>query len=311
LRGIGSLGCAQLALAGSRRRDESSMTFEEYQREARSTDTTADHVKKRIIVPLLGLAGEAATLLSAYKKYLRDGTAYTLYKEEVAEELGDVLWYLSTVASHYGLSLVEIAANNLIKTKDRFHRQVSLFRLDGGFPAGEQFPRKIEFMFLQDGEGRVQLFRSDSGKRVGDALRDNAYDDDGYRYHDAFHLSYVAVLGWSPVIRALLHLKRKSAPRVDEVEDGGRAIVIDEGISAFVFGYALQHNYFDGVDTIDYSILRTVRVMTAGLEVAIRTPKDWEDAILKGYDVFRQLRRQNGGRVSLDLDAHSIEYVGS
>jgi len=43
---------------------------------------------------LLGLAGEAGTLLSEYKKHLRDGDAHQLHKERVAEELGDLLWYL-------------------------------------------------------------------------------------------------------------------------------------------------------------------------------------------------------------------------
>lgn len=284
------------------------MTFEEYQRQAQFTDTSAAHVKKRIIIPLLGLAGEAATLLSAYKKYVRDGKAYTLYKDEVAEELGDVLWYLSTLASHYGLSLEDIAASNLAKTKDRFNPQVSLFSFDSGYPEGQRFPRAMEFLFIEDSDGRVQVSRSDSGKRVGDSLSDNAYDDDGYRYHDAFHLSYVAVLGWSPVIRGLLRLKRKSAPLIDEIEDGGRARVIDEGIAAFVFGHALQHNYFEDVDTVDYSILRTVRMMTSGLEVAIRTAKDWEEAILQGYSAFRRLRQHRGGRLSLDLDSRRLEY---
>lgn len=74
------------------------MEFDEYQARAESTDTTAGKADQKYILPLLGLAGEAATLLSAYKKHLRDGPAYTLYKEEVAEELGDTLWYLSTVA---------------------------------------------------------------------------------------------------------------------------------------------------------------------------------------------------------------------
>ena len=41
-----------------------------------------------VIVPLLGLAGEAGGLLSEYKKYLRDGAAHRLFKERVGEELG-------------------------------------------------------------------------------------------------------------------------------------------------------------------------------------------------------------------------------
>ena len=49
-----------------------------------------------------------------------------------------------------------------------------------------------------------------SGEKIGDELTDNAYKDDGYRFHDVFHSAYVAILGWSPVIRKLLKRKRKS-----------------------------------------------------------------------------------------------------
>lgn len=284
------------------------MTLDEYQRQAQSTDTSISDEEKHIIVPLLGLSGEAATLLSAYKKRLRDGPAYAFYKEEVAEELGDVLWYLSTLASHFDLSLETIAQDNLHKTQDRFQPRVSIASLDLKYPFTERFPRNMEFVLTEDADRKVRLFRADNGKRVGDSLTDNAYDDDGYRYHDAFHLAYVAVLGWSPVIRGLLGLKRKSDPKVDEVEDGGRAKVIDEGIAAFVFGHAVLHKYFDGVNTVDYSILRTIHLMTAHLEVSTRTTHDWENAIIQGYRVFRALRENHGGRLILDLNRRQIEF---
>jgi len=75
----------------------------------------------------------------------------------------------------------------------------------------------------------------EGGAPLGNLLGDNAYDDDGYRWHDAIHLGNLAVLGWSPVLRALLGRKRKDSPVIDDVEDGGRAIVIEEGIAAAVF----------------------------------------------------------------------------
>ena len=40
------------------------------------------------------------------------------------------------------------------------------------------------------------------------------------------------VLGWSPIIRSGLKRKRKSNHKTDEVEDGGRARAIEEGVSA-------------------------------------------------------------------------------
>ena len=78
------------------------------------------------------------------------------------------------------------------------------------------------------------------GAPAGDELQDNAYVEDGYRFHDIFHVAHAAKLGWSPVLRGkLLNPKRKRSvdPIVDEVEDGGRAIVIDEAIVAYVWEY--------------------------------------------------------------------------
>jgi hypothetical protein len=48
------------------------------------------------------------------------------------------------------------------------------------------------------------------GKPLGDDLTDNAYVDDGYRFHDVIHLALIAHLGWSPVVRGLMRRKRKS-----------------------------------------------------------------------------------------------------
>ena len=39
---------------------------------------------------------------------------------------------------------------------------------------------------------------------------------------------------WSPTFRALIKQKRKSDPKVDDAQDGGRAIVVEEGLTAWV-----------------------------------------------------------------------------
>src|SRR4051794_36982101 len=96
------------------------MEFSEYQAEAQRTDQTSSDPKKRMVVPLLGLAGEAGALLSQYKKYLRDGTTQQLMKKQVAEELGDILWYLANIATKFDLNLDKIAVENLAKTIDRW-----------------------------------------------------------------------------------------------------------------------------------------------------------------------------------------------
>jgi hypothetical protein len=70
-------------------------------------------------------------------------------------------------------------------------------------------------------------------RRMGNPVDDNSDIDDLHRYHDALHLAHMATLGWSPVIRAILgpKVKRKSDERLDRVEDGARATVVEEGLA--------------------------------------------------------------------------------
>ena len=224
--------------------EEKGMNFDHYQKEALRTDRVpvrdnADDVLS-LIVPMLGLAGETGQLLSEYKKHLRDGEAHRLFKERVSEELGDLLWYIANVASKFSLELDEIAAANLAKLKARWaSERATPPCFDATFPEDERFPRRFEVELVDmDDEHRRRVRVSIDDVPHGDVLTDNAYDSDGYRFHDVFHLAYAAVLGWSPVTRALLRCKRKSLPLLDEVEDGGRAAVVEEGIAALVFDYA-------------------------------------------------------------------------
>lgn len=286
------------------------ISFDEYQTEAAKTDKQDGEANEGLVVPLLGLAGETGSLLTLHKKWLRDGDAYQIVRERLEEELGDILWYLATVARRSGINLSDVAQKNLQKTQARWLPQSTTPQLfDEGFPPKEQLPR--EFVaeirdFDQGDKKRTQLIIN--GKQAGDHLTDNAYTDDGYRFHDVFHLSYAVFLGWSPVFRANLHVKRKSQPKIDEVEDGGRATVIEEGISALVFTCAQEHSFLEGVDVVDWSVLRTCQEMAAHLEVSRRTLYEWEQAILEGYRVWRAVRENRGGLISCNLLTREFKY---
>lgn len=138
------------------------------------------------------------------------------------------------------------------------------------------------------------------------AQASKAHVDDGYRFHDVFHLGYAAALGWSPITRKLLGRKRKSTPEIDEAEDGGRAIVIEEGIAAMVFAYATSHNYLDGISRLDFQLLDVIKATSAPFEVGVRTAADWEQAILTGFAAWRKLRKNNGGIVTLDAENRTL-----
>ena len=183
--------------------------------------------------------------------------------------------------------------------------------IDERFPLDEQLPRRTSVTFREEpvegGQIKVHLY-GPNGQQLGDPLTDNAYDDDGYRFHDVFHLAYAAMLHWSPITRLFFKAKRGSDRRVREVEDGGRATVIEEAISAFVFDYARNERFLVGVRHIDFSLLTTIRRLVSRLEVRDRTAAEWERTILRSFEVWRPLHEHRGGTVHLDLPARTIEF---
>ena len=286
------------------------MTFEEYQARAAATDASEISKGEDFSILLLGLAGEAGSLLTLYKKWLRDGDAFQILEERISEELGDVLWYLAAIARRRGVSLGSIAEANLKKTSARWLEGTEHDLFDEGRISSERLPRSFtaELRDIDDGRGHRVMRMTLDGESLGAALTDNSYGEDGYRFHDLFHLSLAASLGWSPVIRTLLHRKRRSDPLLDEVEDGGRAIAIEEGIAALVFRYASQHSMLDGVKTIDWGLLQTCSSMTLGLEVLGRQLFDWEQSIIRAYEAWRVAIQDGGVRVFGDLIKRELRF---
>ena len=292
------------------------MKLNEYQRLANQTvhrpqngDLEVDPL--RTMVRLFGMAGDIRESLGEHKMWLRDCESSKLLPEPVKEKLGDLLWYLSDVATEHGLTLEEVADFNLGKTgrqrqpegTDRVTRKL----FDDEFPPSERLPRQME-IFIEEESGAA--ITTIDGAKFGDPLTDNRDEDDGYRFHDIYHLSYASTLGWSPTLRALLRRKRKSDSRFDLVEDGGRAICIEEGIAAMVFSYAERRNFLEGAEGIKYDLLRTIKDMTSHLEVSARTEWDWEFAIVTGFDIWRQVKAKGGGRIHADLERGTMELVG-
>jgi hypothetical protein len=109
-------------------------------------------------------------------------------------------------------------------------------------------------------------------------------------------------------LRALLRVKRKSKPEVDEAQDGARAILIEEGVSTLAFHHALRLNYFASLKSLDYSLLKQVRDFVTGYEVDQCPLWQWEKAILDGFEVFRKLRIHRRGVVIADLVERSITF---
>ncbi|WP_434345579.1 pyrophosphatase [Myxococcus virescens] len=220
-------------------------------------------------------------------------------------------WTLMIVLSNdANISLRDAADRNTAKTRSRWpdaKHYAPLF--DDAFPVEEQLPRRLQVDFLERSRGsqRAVVLRCND-INFGDRLTDNIEDPDGYRFHDIFHFAHAVHLGWSPVVRALMRTKRKSTPRIDEAQDGARAGIIEEAVAAIVFSRAKQLRFFEGIDRVDFDLLKTVKEFVEGFEVAAVPLWQWEEAIIDGYRVFRALRDGSGGRVTLDLVERRLDY---
>ena len=98
------------------------MTLSSYQKAA--AGTAIYETQHAIIYPALGLAGEAGEVANKVKKLVRDGPDKRpeTWREDIASEIGDVLWYLSNLANDIGYNLDEIADINIEKLTSRKNR---------------------------------------------------------------------------------------------------------------------------------------------------------------------------------------------
>lgn len=288
-------------------------------------------------VPMLGLAGEVGTLLVEEKKRYRRDSKIADWPSFICIELGDLLWYTATVARHAGLGLEEVAERDLaraarsssLSTDDT--EQKSSF--DEEFPVTERVPRQLHLRFqertvngqavvtmtllaatpnafpdgpISRGSGKFQGFKV--GETLGDEVTDNSRRVDAYRYHDAIHLGFLAVLGWSPNLRGLLHVKRKSNSVTDETEDGARAIFAEEGIAAILAKQATLSRQFEAPNLVPEDLLDFIALVVEDLEVSNLPYRLWREAISQGFTVMRQLSEGGGGYALADLDARSLQY---
>lgn len=226
-----------------------------------------------------------------------------------------LLALLALVSAKFNLNLATVATKNLNKIESRWKPANAHFPklFDEDLSTFEQLPREFEIEFIEREVGnRMSVVQRWGRVNIGDPVTDNRASPDHYRYHDVFHLAYVAHLGWSPVIRGLLKLKRKSRPTDDENQDGARAMIIEEAIATWIFNHARDKGeFFEGVEVgkLEYGLLKQIHSLVSGYEVEQCPLWQWEHAILDGFSVFRQLRNNNGGLVKVNMLERSLTYV--
>ena len=101
------------------------MDCDDYQRAALRTARETD-APDEFMHLVLGLVGEAGEIAEKVKKLVRDHNSdlAQLDRDDMAAELGDVLWYTAVLANFLGLSLDDIAQWNVDKLADRQRRAV-------------------------------------------------------------------------------------------------------------------------------------------------------------------------------------------
>ena len=303
-------------------------TFGKYQQLAVKASRFA-HDRSALVPYLVQIWQNVGDLLRPFGITPNSNTDTLDSKDQIAKSLGDVMWYVAGFAELYDLSLDDIATANVQKILSAFppdDRKQRTQLYDDGLAFLEQFPREFTVRFVeQDDQTAVMLIND---VRVGDPLTDNAYSEsndenrrievEGYRYHDAVHLAFAAVLGWSPVTRRLLKRKRKSLRVVDQVEDGARAQIVEEMIVKIAHSYAVghdKHKLLDGRDHVNLNLLKQIAVLAEGLEVAGSRHGhsackywEWQEAILSGFKVYNDLRRNRGGYVQVNLETRSVTF---
>ena len=94
------------------------MEGNKYQELAMRTNRPEATPEQNLVNGCLGLSGETGEVCDIVKKYLFQG--HKLERDRIADELGDVLWYVALTAKGIGYSLNDIMEHNIEKLKKRY-----------------------------------------------------------------------------------------------------------------------------------------------------------------------------------------------
>ena len=93
------------------------MTFDDYQALARRTQNTALNGHQRLEHALHGLCSEVGEIHAIYQK-MYQGHAVSV--DDVADELGDLLWFAGELCDALGIRLDDVAVLNIKKLRRRY-----------------------------------------------------------------------------------------------------------------------------------------------------------------------------------------------
>jgi len=154
------------------------MEFNEYQMAAERTARSEVEERERFINFVFGLTGEAGETVDCLKKHLFHG--HPLDREKLAIELGDLMWYVATIATTAGIWLDDIAVGNIEKLRSRypegFSKENSINRKRKGERKEEELSAFKYTRYLERILNRFNQQREKGISKYGQILEENPRD---------------------------------------------------------------------------------------------------------------------------------------
>ena len=94
------------------------MDIMNYQVKAKRTINRELQDDERIAELVFGVNGEIGEVTELLKKHIYHG--HSLEIKKLSEEIGDVMWYITNIASLYGIPMTYILDENIKKLEERY-----------------------------------------------------------------------------------------------------------------------------------------------------------------------------------------------
>ncbi len=179
-------------------------------------------------------------------------------------------------------------------------RTASVLDFDKGSCSLEKIPSEY-FVHILPTEDKRSASLYLNFEKVGCSLNDNSENNDGFRYHDVFHFGLATFFGWSPFVRRITRTKRKSILELDEIQDGGRALLVEESICLLAHNFALGE--LSGNDAVNVT-----KILTSHLEISAISALDWQNWFQIMKEIFLFVKEQNGVVMNCSKKHGCIEY---
>ncbi len=145
-------------------------------------------------------------------------------------------------------------------------------------------------------------------RQIGLELQDQVHDSDDFRYHDVFHAVFAAVLGWSPVLRLLMGFRREGNFETLLIDDGNRAIIVEEAIVELVICTYRRYGKLDQSQLAN--LASNAMLLTAQLEVSSVSEQRWYDALSTGVSLWLEVKELSSCRLTIDRQKQSVSHLG-